>query len=210
MILFLIIFLIFALYLLIREVKKNGDNINLGVKQKSNQTINIQPYVPTEKDKLFDEFNTFNEKNREIVDKWLGYENKIPILYSTAINQPTIYNNYTDKCINLCLEYINFYPEYMKYAKKYQEYEKKLYGQSSECHCSAVETLAKLYERQEEYIKAILVCISGIIMEYGDNFEDNIYFARIGRLVKKHNKKNVDNQIEFDYDTLEIKESNGK
>lgn len=156
----------------------------------------------TEKELLFEEYSKVADVNREFFYDYIKIQEEIERLYSIAINQPTIYNNFTDKCEQECFKLIELFPEKLKLDKEENFYMAQLYGQTYMSHCFAIEILAKLYEKQEEYIKAIEICSKGTMLECS-NYEDSIYFARIGRLVKKYNKTHKD-QIEYDYDTLKI------
>lgn len=161
-------------------------------------------YTGKEREQILDKFDYFRNINRHIFDKNLEYEQKISRLYSIAINQPTIYNNYTDRCEKLCLEYIEFFPTYKQLENDYNNFISTLYEDNYIFRCSAIETLAKLYEKQERYIDAIKICIRGSVLEEGENHVDSIYNARIGRIIKKYNKLHKDKPIEFDYDNLEL------
>ena len=141
----------------------------------------------------------------DIFEKVVDYNSKIYNLYSTAINQDNINNKFSEQCEDVCYELIGIYPEYRRKAEDFNNmWEIRSFADE---HCSSIEILAKLYEKQDRILDAIKICIKGTILE--NNIDNTFYFGRIGRLIKKYNKINKP-KIEFDYDYLKLTDEFGE
>lgn len=134
--------------------------------------------------------NLVKKYNFELHDSLrLGQE--IKQKYSVAINQNNIFNKFTDECEKLCIKCIKYAPAMLEYQKQYD----KLYERKNDMYSfSAFTYLTKIYERKQEYDKAIFTCIDALKMGYRNDSE-----SRIARMIKKYNKQNNTN-ISFDYD----------
>lgn len=116
-------------------------------------------------------------KNLEEIDK----------LYSKAIKEVDINNNYTLQTIELCLEDISLAQDLMDCSVKQAQINKQDIENNIPVY-SSFTTLAKLYEKQFKYQEAINICEKAIEIGYLKDGTKGGYIARIEKLKKKLNK----------------------
>lgn len=134
---------------------------------------------------------------QKIIDRHFYLMNEINQIYSIAINQPTIKNQYTEKCKKLCKEDIALSKDYIEYLKKYYS----SYDDEDESFIGSYpsfSTLAKIYEKEQNYQKGIIVCISALKIGYKLDTSKGGIQGRLARLIKKYNKQTGDN-VSYDY-----------
>ena len=140
-------------------------------------------------EKLYDEY-------RPIIEKHLELSQQINIKYSIAINQPTIFNKYTEECEQLCLEDIAL-------NDKMKELEiKEANLTNTKVFNSMYESfviLSKIHEKKGNIDGAIFLCIQSIRAGFLLDGTKGGMQGRLSRLIKKFNKENNTNYM-YDYD----------
>lgn len=130
------------------------------------------------------------KENNEIYKKY--YQRHYEILeelqfnlYSKAINESNIFNQYAEKCIDLCIEDLNLAPKIIEWWKidceiNNRDYVPLNYGSNK--------YLLKLLEKQEKYEEAINYCDRYIQLGLNDDGTKGGIIARKEKFIKLLNK----------------------
>jgi hypothetical protein len=171
-----------------------------------------QSFLNTQHNLMYEEQFEFRENLQKeyeyIINNHFNLMNEIQQVYSIAINQPSIKNKYTEKCKELCKKDISLSKDYIEYLKKIHF----SYGYKDEPFIGtypSFSTLAKIYEKEKEYQKGILVCINALRIGYKLDTSKGGLQGRLARLIKKYNQQSGDN-VSYDYDTNILLNKNGK
>lgn len=118
--------------------------------------------TPEEERKIEENFETtkkWKENSKQYKKYWTRhYEilEKVQFdLYSKAINQPNIFNKYSEMCINLCLEDLSLAPYLIEYWTKENEI---LNNGFTLPNFGSHKYLLKILEKQKRYDEAIMLC----------------------------------------------------
>lgn len=124
-------------------------------------------------------------------DKYQPYWNehfknleKIDKLYSKAIKELNINNNYTSQVIELCLKDISISQDLMDFSVKQAKINKQDVKDNIPIYPSFT-TLAKIYEKQMKYEEAIKICEKAIKIGYLNDGTKGGYNSRIEKLKNK-------------------------
>lgn len=142
------------------------------------------------------------EEYKPIIDKHFSLANKINVKYSIAINQSTIFNNFTEECKKLCLEDINIADKYKEYLDKNSEDNKPFYGMYA-----SFSIYAKLCEKQGLSKEAIMICIKSLKLGFTIDGSKGSMRGRLARLIKKYNEENKE-QLQYDYENNNLYNEN--
>ena len=106
-------------------------------------------------------------------------------LYPKAISEDNIFNEYAEKCIELCIEDLKIAPFFIEWYKKECEIINK---KNSSINYGTNKYLIKILEKQERYEEAINYCNKYISLGLTDDGTKGGIIARKEKLKKKLNK----------------------
>lgn len=178
-------------------IKKEENEITIKVETNSNNTWTQQDEIEfKERQEIYRKLDELNEKYKTYVEKHYNLLEKIGYQYSIAINQNNIFNNETEKCIQLCNEDISIAPILKEYFTeeciiRKQEINLPTY--------SSFKNLAMIYEKQEKYDLAIDACINAIKLGFLRDGTTGGMQGRLAKLIKKYNQQTNKN-FQYDYD----------
>lgn len=149
-------------------------------------------YQPTPMEMLFNEYKPILDKHFELLHK---AENE----YSIAINQENIFNEFGTQCKLTCLEDIELAPKYKEYLDKCGELggehnKEPFYGSYP-----SFTIFAKLCEKEGLIRDGILMCVKAIQIGFIVESNKTTIESRLARLIKKYNKDNYMEKLQFDY-----------
>lgn len=136
---------------------------------------------------------------KPIIDKHFELLHAAETKYSIAINQEDIFNEYTTECKKICLEDIELATQYKEYLNKTsllsgEENEEPFYGAYP-----TYTIFAKLCEKQGLIRDAILMCVKAIQIGFVVESNKSTIEGRLARLIKKYNKEENTEKLQFDY-----------
>lgn len=105
-------------------------------------------------------------------------------LYSKAIEEENIYNNFTQQVIEICLKDISIAQDLMNCCIKQAKINNQNIEENVPVYSSFI-TLAEIYEKQGKYQEAIDICNKSINMGYTRNEPKGHLQERIDKLNKK-------------------------
>lgn len=187
-----------------RLFKKNKSNNRLTEEQKKYILGEERYYRDVKLKELKNKYKDYTDKQFRIHEE-LMYSN----LYSKAMNQKNIFNNYSDKYIDLCNQLLQILPETLEYDKK----EAQIYKFEREFnYCDKnITNMIRLLEKQEKYNEIINVCNYLLSLGITEDGTKKGIRGRIEKAVNKFNKKNntnykyyQDKNLIIDSDTGEI------
>ena len=149
-----------------------------------------------ERQEIYHKLDLLNEKYKTYIEKHYNLLEKIGYQYSIAINQNNIFNNETEKCIQLFKEDIaiaNIIKDYFTEECIIRKQEINLPTYPSYKH------LAMIYEKQERYDFAIETCINAIKLGFLRDGTTGGMQGRLAKLLKKYNQQTNKN-FQYDYD----------
>lgn len=169
--------------------KKNKSNNRLTEEQKKYILGEERYYRDVKLKELKNKYKDYTDKQFRIHEE-LMYSN----LYSKAMNQKNIFNNYSDKYIDLCNQLLQILPETLEYDKK----EAQIYKFEREFnYCDKnITNMIRLLEKQEKYNEIINVC--NYLLSLGIT-EDGTKKGIRGRIEKAVNKFNEKNNTNYKY-----------
>lgn len=172
-----------------RLFKKNKSNNRLTEEQKKYILGEERYYRDVKLKELKNKYKDYTDKQFRIHEE-LMYSN----LYSKAMNQKNIFNNYSDKYIDLCNQLLQILPETLEYDKK----EAQIYKFEREFnYCDKnITNMIRLLEKQEKYNEIINVC--NYLLSLGIT-EDGTKKGIRGRIEKAVNKFNEKNNTNYKY-----------
>ena len=172
-----------------RLFKKNKSNNRLTEEQKKYILGEERYYRDVKLKELKNKYKDYTDKQFRIHEE-LMYSN----LYSKAMNQKNIFNNYSDKYIDLCNQLLQILPETLEYDKK----EAQIYKFEREFnYCDKnITNMIRLLEKQEKYNEIINVC--NYLLSLGIT-EDGTKKGIKGRIEKAVNKFNEKNNTNYKY-----------
>lgn len=172
-----------------RLFKKNKSNNRLTEEQKKYILGEERYYRDVKLKELKNKYKDYTDKQFRIHEE-LMYSN----LYSKAMNQKNIFNNYSDKYIDLCNQLLQILPETLEYDKK----EAQIYKFEREFnYCDKnITNMIRLLEKQEKYNEIINVC--NYLLSLGIT-EDETKKGIRGRIEKTVNKFNEKNNTNYKY-----------
>lgn len=168
--------------------------------------INVETKFSNNNDSNFDEIYERQEarmkrieyienKYKDVLEEHFSLNEKIGYQYTIAINQDTLINEETGKCIKLCEDDISLAEKIKEYFEEWNE----IQGYKKIPSYPSFKTLAQLYEKMEDYYSAINVCISSIKLGYVSDGTKGGMQGRLAKLIKKYNEFNNKN-IQYDYE----------
>ena len=172
-----------------RLFKKNKSNNRLTEEQKKYILGEERYYRDVKLKELKNKYKDYTDKQFRIHEE-LMYSN----LYSKAMNQKNIFNNYSDKYIDLCNQLLQILPDTLEYDKK----EAQIYKFEREFnYCDKnITNMIRLLEKQEKYNEIINVC--NYLLSLGIT-EDGTKKGIRGRIEKAVNKFNEKNNTNYKY-----------
>ena len=187
------------IYIYYTHKKKN--NIVLTIDSHS-ELANDDDFL--ERELMYKKLDVLNQKYKAYVNKHYSLIEKIGFRYSVAINQKSIFNKETNICIDLCLEDINLAPE----LKKYFSEESIIRGEELNLPTyPSFKYLAMIYEKQQDYLNAIKICIKAIKLGFLRDGTTGGMQGRLAKLIKKYNQQNNSN-IQYNYEKNVIYDDN--
>ena len=172
-----------------RLFKENKSNNRVTEEQKKYILGEERYYRDVKLKELKNKYKDYTDKQFRIHEE-LMYSN----LYSKAMNQKNIFNNYSDKYIDLCNQLLQILPETLEYDKK----EAQIYKFEREFnYCDKnITNMIRLLEKQEKYNEIINVC--NYLLSLGIT-EDGTKKGIRGRIEKAVNKFNEKNNTNYKY-----------
>lgn len=157
--------------------------------------------------------NELNNKYIEYTQKKYNIINELmnSDLYSKAINQENIFNEYSHKYIDLCNQLLQILPQTLEYDKE----EAKIYKLESNFNCcnKYIVNFIKLLEKQEKYNEIINVCRYLLSLEITEDGTKKGVKGRIEKAVSNFNNKfntnytyRIDDDLIINLETGEIME----
>ena len=172
-----------------RLFKKNKSNNRLTEEQKKYILGEERYYRDVKLKELKNKYKDYTDKQFRIHEE-LMYSN----LYSKAMNQKNIFNNYSDKYIDLCNQLLQILPETLEYDKKEAQI-CKFEREFNYCDKN-ITNMIRLLEKQEKYNEIINVC--NYLLSLGIT-EDGTKKGIRGRIEKAVNKFNEKNNTNYKY-----------
>lgn len=130
-----------------------------------------------------------NQKYKPVLDAHALYAEQYEKLYSVLLNGDLLKTDACDKLIELLLADIRLMPQWEKYHIEYKEiFEETDFPRMYSAFCR----LAIVYEKREEYEKAIEICKTAINQGFDQDNTKGGMQGRIARLCKKANLNVLD------------------
>lgn len=186
-----------------RLFKKNKSNNRLTEEQKKYILGEERYYRDVKLKELKNKYKDYTDKQFRIHEE-LMYSN----LYSKAMNQKNIFNNYSDKYIDLCNQLLQILPETLEYDKK----EAQIYKFEREFnYCDKnITNMIRLLEKQEKYNEIINVCNYLLFLGITEDGTKKGIRGRIEKAVNKFNEKNNTNYKYYSDKNLIIDNNTGE
>lgn len=153
---------------------------------------------------LNNKYIEYTQKKYNIIDELMNSD-----LYSKAINQENIFNEYSHKYVDLCNQLLQILPQTLEYDKEEAKI-CKLESNFNYCNKYIIDFI-KLLEKQEKYYEIINVCKYLLSLEVTEDGTKKGVRGRITKAVSSFNNKfntnytyRLDDDLIIDLETGEI------